>query len=253
MKNPRTHTIIFSPLGEGKTHAVRTWPKPMLFLGFDPPDKFGVLRRGAKIQESTGRFGPVEEMTHSDGVIRVEHFHDSTLLQRQPTPTAFANFHDRLDLLYSEYKKWATVVIDSVTYAMMAARHQAQFVTNKGSRDPRQWDRDAADLGAQLFMGGLAMLRTNVVLICHVRTWRDEKGNPIETSMTLPGRLRDPGSGLGIGYGEIYRLYKQWSEKKQAYVRRFQTEADDEFHCATQIGAPNKCLAKYEALWKKEK
>lgn len=256
--HPLVHAITYSPTGFGKSTFLTTWPKPLLVLLFDPPDKAGPYRRDAALHDSIkklkGPFGLVERINCADGLTQVEHFHDTALMASDPklrTATAFPNFRARLDVLYGEYKNWATVAVDSVTYLAIAARKYEQYVLNPSAKDPRKWHAGAADNLEEILMIGLASLRTNVVLLVHLRTYHDEDGGTT-TQMTLPGRLGDAGSGLPIGYGELYRLYKKWSEKKGKFIRRLQTDGDDEHHASSQIGAPNNCLATYGALWPKE-
>lgn len=255
MSHPTTHTIIYSPTGQGKSTAAKTWVSAgdMLVLMFDPPDKAAPYRKGAKkVVRKTGRYGIVEECHHDTGLIRIEYFHDSSMLKQKPDAKAWTNFRNRLDSLYEAADRFQTICNDSITYAMFAARNWAQFDLMPNAKDARLWTREAADVGEQIFMIGMPSLPVNIVLLSHVRTYKDDDGM-VTKSMPLPGRMRDIDCGLPIGYGEYYRLYKTWSERKQRYVRRFQTEPDEEWHACSQINAPNRCLATYDALWQPKK
>jgi hypothetical protein len=268
-EHPPTHTILIAATGDGKSTAAVTWPKPMLVLLTDPPDKAGPYR--IKLDEATGRVietfpvkrikgptGRVEEITRPDGIVRIEHYHDPGMLKGGPDifgqravreARAFAKLLSRCEQLYDEFKKWKTIVLDSATYFVLHALKYEQYVLNPGAKDPRQWRIGAADACEELLMTGLPSLHTNLVLTCHVRGKRDAEGNEIGKSLSLPGRIGDPEGGIAIGWGEVYYLHADWSEKRQRYVRRFQTQRDDSWHCSTQIGAKNHCLASYAAVW----
>lgn len=180
------------------------------------------------------------EQDERELLIRIEHYNDDL----PEKPTVYQKFRERMAGFNGEVGYWKTAVLDSVTYMELAARLQAQYVLNPGSKEPRQWFAHSTECLEQMLLVRFGGLRLNIVVLAHVDEDKDEMTGAIVRSLKAPGRMR---SGTGSGYMEVYRsiILKDGDERLYA----LQTRTDNAFAAATQIDAPDPCKANYEALW----
>lgn len=178
-------------------------------------------------------------MSDRDRLIRIEYYHD----ENPEKPICYRRFSERMVNIHQE-KEWATVVVDSVTSMELAKRHEAQFKTLKGARDPRQWYAASKEGLEQMLMTRLGSLRKNVVVIAHVNITEDEAHGTIIYNPAAPGKLR---FALPSGYAESYYAFVK--PKRDGNLHLLQTERSSEFGACTQLPAPNPCKPNYKALW----
>ena len=246
-KTPNTdrqpiHCVVYGDSGAGKSTFAATFPKPMLVLLFDPPDKATpYFRRGAVQSHEWGA-----EVIYADRrTIRVEYYHDRSIGKAAPKPSAYRRFRERVDDLFTEYREWKTIVIDSLTFMELAARKNEQYVLNPTSRDPRQWYAGSTETLEEMLLMVFSNLSTNVVCCAHIDEKRDEVHGNMIYNPALPGRLSRR---LPAGYGELYRAYVARDDEENL-VHRLQTRATDEYNASSQIQAPDPCVPLYQSLW----
>ncbi len=252
--HPPIHVICYGDSGAGKTAFAATFPKPLLVFQFDMPDKETPYRvdplrrvpRGEQSGEGTTAWGcpyyDVTSLRTGKLLIRVERFLNP---EAEVFPDAYIRFLKRMAAFSAEYGDWATVVIDSVTFMELAARMAQQFITNKGSREPRQWWAGATDDLERMLMMRFASLPMNVVVIAHIdKQQQDFHGRALQT-VSAPGRLS---KGLPAAFGELYYAYPQRDADKNVSFW-LQTRSDLQHVAASQIGAPDPCPTAYAALW----
>lgn len=174
-------------------------------------------------------------------LIRLEYYHDEDATK----PICYRRFSERMVNIREE--SWKTIVLDSVTSMELAKRHEAQYKTLKGARDPRQWYAASKEGLEEMLMtrfGSLPSIGMNVVVLAHISDEQtDVEGHAIYNPMA-PGKLA---KGLPSGYAETYHAYA--IPKKEGNLYRLQTEADHEYKACTQIPAPSLCKPLYKELW----
>lgn len=175
----------------------------------------------------------------AEPIIRIEYYHDEDAQK----PICYRRFSERMVNIGRE--EWATIVVDSVTSMELAKRHEAQYKTLKGARDPRQFYAASKEGLEEMLMTRFGAMRCNVVVLAHINQTEDEAAGTIIYNPAAPGKLR---FGLPSGYAETYRAYVK--TKKDGNIYLLQTEIDGDYSACTQIPAPNHCRASYKALWK---
>lgn len=256
MERDPIHCMVYGDSGGGKSEFASTLPKPLLVLQFDPPDKSGpYLRKGRPQAPAEGEWGPTRNVWHKDKdetIIRIDYFCDPVAPRRVNnqtvnSPTAYPNFLKRMDQVYGEIRegKWASLVIDSVTYMEYASRMYEKFVLNPTAKDPRQWYGGSKDALESILMGSVVMLPCNVVVVAHIDEDRDDVHGNMIYNPAAPGKLSKR---MPAGYGELYRQYvKDEEDGKRVYL--LQTARSEEYNAGSQIGAPNPCVPHYKALF----
>lgn len=246
MVNKAIHVLVYGKPTVGKSTFAATFPKPMLVLCCDPPVKASPYLKG-------GEAGPItpwngvrfQEVRGEEGgmVTRVEYYFDSN-----PTePKAFMLLQQRLSVLPTEVDqgKWATVVLDSATFAELAARKMYQHHLEAGVKDPRKWYAGSTSEIEEIVMIRLASLFCNVVVTAHVDEDKDELFGRFVYYPAFPGKLK---CRVSSAYLETYHLNVSLDENG-GRLRRLQTEVDDRYIASSDIGAPNQCEPTYDALW----
>lgn len=244
------HTLIYGDSGAGKSTAASTYPYPHLIWMFDPygkelPYKKALVRDGAVIHQQVNQFGiPVEFLVHNEVLkVQIEHFIDADPRK----PEAFEKFLQRLDLFGKELPDWqhGTLILDSITFAELAARKWSQYKLNAGSKEPRQWFAASTDMLEETLMIRFGSMPMRVVIIAHVDEDKDEVHGEIVRNPSAPGRLRKRNP---AGYSELYRQYVQRDQKgNRAYL--WQTRSGGGYNCATQLDRlPDPCPAAYSQI-----
>ena len=252
---PFIHVVDYGPPGSGKSTFAATFPKPMLVIAFDPLGKEGpYLRRGIVSPEMEGEVGQplvVVESKKNPGktLVQVEFFHDTEVdADGKYRPVAYRQFLQRFPDLYQEVRdqKWATIVIDTLTFMELSARKLSQYDLDKTSREPRRWFAASTDMLEEAIMCRLGGLRTNVVILAHVDSDKDEVAGRMVFNPAAPGRLR---LRLGGGYPEVYVSHVKRDEKGGiSYV--LQTRADARYNASSVfLEAPDPCEPEYPKLW----
>ena len=182
------------------------------------------------------------EQEERELLIRVEHYND--LIPEKPT--AYQQFRNRMAFFDGEKDYWKTVVLDSITYMELSARLLYQFVLNPQGekKEPRQWYAASTEALEQMLLVRFGGLRLNVVVLAHIDEEKDELNGTYVRNPKAPGRMR---KGVGSGYMEVYHSFVGQDGDEKVYA--LQTRTDKQYAAASQIGAPDPCLADYEALW----
>jgi len=253
---PFIHVVNYGPPGAGKSTFAATFPKPMLVCAFDPLGKEGpYLKRGVVSPEMEGEVGQpllVVESKRTPGkaLIQVEYFHDTEVEEDgRYKPTAYRQFLRRFSTLYQEIRegKWATVVVDTLTFMELAARKLSQHDLDKTSREPRRWFAASTDMLEEAVMCRLGGLRCNVVILAHVDSDKDEVAGSMVSNPAAPGRLR---SRLGGGYPEVYVSHMRRDNKTGELRFSLQTRADKRYNASSVfLEAPDPCDPEYKKLW----
>lgn len=142
-------------------------------------------------------------------------------------------------------KDFKTVVFDSATTMELAARYREQFSLNPSAADPRQWYAGSTDQLEQMMFSWQASLRSNVVLLAHVDTQKDDVLGNMVYNPRFPGRLR---ASISANFGEVYHtLLTQTASGETLY--RLQTRTVPPFYASSMIQAPQGCDMHYDAVW----
>jgi AAA domain-containing protein len=253
---PFIHVVDYGAPGSGKSTFAATFPKPALLLMFDPLGKEGpYLKRGVVSPELEGEVGQplvVVESRKTPGktLIQVEYYHDTEVDDDgRYKPQAYRRFLRRFPSLYEEVRcgKWATVVVDTLTYMELSARKLSQYDLDKTSREPRRWFAAATDMLEEAVLCRLGTLRCNVVILAHVDNDKDEVAGITVSNPAAPGRLR---TRLGGGYPEVYVQHLRRSKKDGTLEYYLQTRADGRYNASSvYLEAPDPCSPDYNALW----
>jgi hypothetical protein len=93
----------------------------------------------------------------------------------------------------------------------------------------------------------LGGLRTNVVILAHVDSERDEVAGAMVYNPAAPGRMR---LRIGGGYPELYVAHVRRTEKGGDLEYYLQTRANARYNAASvYLEAPDPCVPHYAALW----
>jgi hypothetical protein len=251
MRRP-VHIAVYGIWGSGKSTFLSTLPKPMLVLMTDPPGKEApYLRRGALGAQTQGaHLQPVQQVmsrkTPGKCLIQVEYFHD--LNPRRPD--AHNRMRDRLDELADTeipVGKWATLVLDGITFSELNARKYAEHITLANAKDGRQWYAFSMHEVEEIVLKQLAFLPINVGVACHVDFDYDEVMGQRVHNPAAPGKLR---ARFGAGFPEMYVAHALTGKTGDASRYWLQTRTDTSYAAeSVLLQAPNPCEPTFEALW----
>lgn len=248
---PSLHVLCYGDSGSGKTTFAATFPKPMLVFAFDPRSKaLPYLNQGTVEPEIVDPQGtPVRVVLNGKNraIVQVEHYNDDTfdpaVLAARGQSYAYQRFLTRLSVL--DWSEWATIVIDSVTFAELSVRKMNQYYLNPTTKEPRQWFGASTDALEEILMIRFGGYPGNLVTICHVDEDKDEVFGQFVRNPMAPGRLRKK---LATAYGELYHMDVKVDQKgKIAY--QLQTRPNASYNACSRINAPDPCAPSYRALW----
>jgi AAA domain len=245
---PFIHTLLYGESGAGKSTLAATFPTPQLVFMFDPYTKdFAYLKDGRASGVIPDDRIPWQEVFDPEEKLlrHIEYF-----LDEDPTqPKAYQLFLHRFTTLHKAimqgHEPWATIIIDSLTMAELAARKLAEYKLNPTTKEPRQWFGYSTNALEEILMIRCGSLPRNVVVVCHLDKERDEVEGMMLRNPNLPGRLR---GNVASAFGEFYRVYRQ-REDNGRIIHYVQTRGDRFFNASTMIDAPNPCTPHYEKLW----
>lgn len=199
---------------------------------------------------------PFRDITHPDGVIRVEYYRDPD----PDAPQAYNMFRTRMAYFQQEYDQWKTVIVDSVTFMELMARKNDEKMINplppgktkqtvkKGDGvDPRQWFGASTDALEEMLCIRFASLPMNVVIVCHISETRNDVSGEILRMPFAPGRLSSRKL-LSAAYQEQYYAYTGRDEERNQ-THLIKTKNDGQWAATTQISAPDPCYPHYASLW----
>jgi hypothetical protein len=248
---PPIRVLCYGESGSRKSSFAATFPKPLLVLGFDPPDKMTPYTRlgrreifhdqGFYDQVGIGVTDVIDKVS-GEHLVRVEHYGDPD----PANPTAYQRFTARVPHLAAEAPSWGTVVLDSITFVQYAHLRWNERVLNPGYKDPRLWYGDLKREMVTQLMSRFVWLEANVVVIAHVSDKKDEFAEGTLRGVNAVGTL---GSELPAGYGETYHAVVVRDKDTKEFIYRLQTRSDNLWYSASQIQAPNPCELDYEKLW----
>lgn len=245
---------VYGEPGAGKSHFLADFPKPLLVWLFDPPGKAvpyykqGVLDPGLQ----TNKYGtPFRRVVDAKGelVVQVELYHDQVF----DRPDAYSRFLDRVGRAHREIgNPFASFAFDSVSLAAFRSRKFSQYDAKSDAKNPLQWYGDAADQIEDQLMGQLPGLSShaNVGVSFHISKTKVESEGTMVRGPWVPGKRLAETNMVMANYPEFYRIYVERSAKDPTKrIRYLQTESDETWIAATQIGAPDPCRARWESLW----
>jgi Asp-tRNA(Asn)/Glu-tRNA(Gln) amidotransferase A subunit family amidase len=250
VEHPIIQIGVMGESGSGKTTFADTLPKPAIVLSFDPRSKAMPYLHGAKVTEEVDEDGVRVLVAERDtGTTYVELYSNTDA----DTPDAWNRLRRRLRRLGAEIEEWGikTVILDSATFAALAARKYSQHILNKAGADKVHY-MYATDELEDVILGRLIHLNCNFVCLFHIDTDKDEMQGMMIRNAMMPGRLRASTPG---GFGEFYRAYAHREgatarERAEADpVHLLQTRPNESYNATTQIHPPDPCEQHYEALW----
>jgi len=227
-----------------------TFPKPLISLQTDPYGKESpILARGIVDQTPyQGEFGQfitqVKSKLDPERLLcQIEYFHDPDPRK----PQAFRQFRNRFDTLYPEVAegRWATVVIDGVTFLELISRKLYQHDEIKG-KEPRRWYAQSTEDLEELLMCRAGAMRCNVVVCAHLDKAYDEAAGGNVHHPAAPGRMS---SRFGAGFPEMYVCH---GIKKSDGAMNYYLQTRTDAKCAAEsvfLEAPDPCQPDYRALW----
>jgi len=249
MKHPWIHVVVAGGWGSGKTRFASSFPKPLISLQTDPYGKEApLLDRGLVGETVVGLFGQYVTTVNSKLdptrlLCQIEFFHDADPRK----PQAFRQFRNRFDTLFEEVQasRWATVVIDGVTFLELISRKLYQHDEVKG-KEPRRWYAQSTEDLEELLMCRAGALRCNVVVCAHLDKSYNEVSGVSVHHPAAPGRMS---TRFGAGFPEMYVAHclKQSDGQVKYWL---QTRTDSQ--CAASsvfLEAPDPCEPVYKALW----
>ena len=254
MDRPLVHLLLYGESGSGKSTGAATFPTPQLVFSFEPVGKeMPYLKRSGSHLEGEDEFGSFTEILSTktgESLVRVEHYIDGDIGVDESgkltvNPTAWLRFLRRCTTLRDAATTYRTIIVDSVTWADLAARNLEQYKLNKHAKEPRQWFGGATTALEQTLMIWFGSVRTNVVVVAHVDREKDEVHGVFLSNPKAPGRLR---SALASGFNEFYHAFVgRDGQGRPEYL--WQTRSDDRWNASSQNEAPDPCVPHYSAIW----
>lgn len=244
--------LIFGQDGAGKSYFAATFPKPMLVILFDPPDKASeYLNRGVAGEIESGPlcyFQNVFSTTDPEKrIIRVEYWGESN----PEHPTSYQRFMARTANFEKEIASegYETVILDSVTSFELACRYYSKYGINAANADGRAHFNFSMQACEQFIMTRWPnLIRANAIAIAHYDEQKaeSEDGETVTTKkmIAVPGKLPNR---IGTAWSEVWRVYKE-TETGQ---RRLQTQERprNSFVCKSAMHFVDGGVPHYEALW----
>jgi hypothetical protein len=248
-------TLVYGDTGAGKSTFAASFPFPRYVAMFDPKSKATPYRKRGRLAAQYASHDLETDVwdIHSkkkpeELATRIEFFIDADARQGKGVLYAAEKFDTRLNQVYQEVRegKWATVIIDSLSFLDYALRMCSQYKLNpttKAGNDQHgqvHYGHSAAML-EQLVNSKLAHLDCNVVLLGHVKMKEDRIRGSLAWMPEAPGQQarKLPGA-----FGEVYYMYV---DKEGDHL--LQTEKGEEYFASSQIPAPNPCVPDYNELW----
>lgn len=263
--HPPLQCLIYGAFGMKKTTFASTFPTPGYVVMFDSYGKATPYHRmGDDVERTADDNGvPVHRVYRGDTLLWEIHYY---LDQNPEKPDAFALF--RADIRNFDPTPWATFVFDSLTSAALSAYLEQRFSINPDDEskftDKKQlkWRAGLTDQIEMNLCRRFTAYPNNVVVIAHSaedtrqvvdkqqgvvqKLIRAEVGDEMLRGIAAPGRLAKA-NGLPSQYSEVYRANAKGTGKARKWY--LQTESDDDWLAATQIGAPDGCEPHYDNLW----
>lgn len=249
MTYPSSQWLIYGDPGSGKSHFAATFPKPLLVFNTDPRGKaMPYLGKGSvTVGESNGVPCHFVANKKGENIITVEYYQDIDIKGGSHTIYAYEQLEDRITLLHDEIEqgKWATVVLDSLSFLEYQVRKLHQYKLNPKSnsgntQDARQWYNSSAEVLEEFCYSRLSWLPINVVVLAHIRDTQSGIRGHTTWTPEAPGVK---GRKLPGAFAEVYVVHST------SEGRSLQTENDTSFIATTQIMAPDGCEPHYKALW----
>lgn len=255
---PPVHLIQYGDSMAGKSAAAATFPMPNLVLLADLPGKeTPYTRYGATLEREDGILDVYDD--GAELIIRIERYNDLD----PEHPVAWANLRKRVIQLAMEMDQWATVTLDSFTFAEIIARYESQYRLNASSKEPRQHYAYSTEELERIVMVRLGSLPCNVVINMHIDevvvqdathlggvnvVVKDTVNGIRLASAAAPGRLRKR---MPAGFNTLVRTYTTVEGSKLRHL--WQGQADSTYNAGSNILAlPPVLEANYDALWEAE-
>lgn len=192
-----------------------------------------VLPPGWRLDKRGTKFYDIVDPRSRSLLFRVGRYDDPVI----DRPEGFARFLEYLPVFLSELEagKWASFILDSVSFASISGRKYHQYDLNEDAKDPRQWYGGAVDLLEEVLCVQLPALPCNVGVVMHVSKTKVEAEGTMVRAPLAPGRLLNMVAGA---WPELYRLHVI-TEKDGKKFRIFQTDSDEKWQAGTTIDAPD--------------
>jgi hypothetical protein len=247
-----TSWLFYGDFGTLKSTLAASFPKPMLVHCFDQPGKDRPYWRRGKQSALEDVGGVPTRLVHhpktGKAIVRIEYYRNADATK----PHAIADFRRQFQHIEATIERYRlkTIVIDSLTYMELAARHEAQHKLLKGARHAMKFYSHAKDVIEELVSiraCGLAELGVQVVVLAHIKSAPiqvDAEGDAIGSELFGPAAPGQLTRGLPGGFAEVYRTYVVQE------VPMIQTVADNKYQATTQIPATNKLeFPTYKRIW----
>lgn len=143
--------------------------------------------------------------------------------------------------------KWAGFILDSMSFAALAARKYHQYELNPDTSNPLQWHGGGTDIIEEVACLQLPALACHVGAIFHVHTRKTEESDAKTKSTRqpfVPGRRMEETKMVSAAWPELWRIHiqneKSKTEEGKVIRRRYlQTEGSQSFQAGTTIGMPD--------------
>lgn len=249
-QHPPIHCVVYGNWGSGKSTFFATWPKPMLVLFTDPPDKAAPYwRRGLVTHLGDNRTHVMSRKDPERLLIHVEYFADRNPQQPSAHLEFRARFLEALEGLVAD-GHFASLIVDGLTFLELNARKYAEYGDPRlrTAKDPRQWYAYSAHECEELIVQQCGFLRgVNVGIAAHVDARDDEVAGVQVYTPAAPGKLR---TRFGMGFPEMYVAHTLVGGKDKPQRYWLQTRTNHTHAAASgMLEAPDPCEPDYKALW----
>lgn len=136
--------------------------------------------------------------------------------------------------------KWGGFILDSVSFAALAARKLHQYVLNPDTSNPLQWYGGATDIIEELLCSQLPNFACHLGVAYHVHVRKIEESEGGSKSMRqpfVPGRRLEETEMTAAAWPELWRLYvKRDGEKRKRFL---QTDCSTSYQAGSCVGMPD--------------
>lgn len=170
-------------------------------------------------------------------IAKIEYFFDID----PECPSAFERFRE--SILQRDHSQFKTVILDSFTSGLRAARWSEQFIHLAGAKGHAQmkWWGESGDKLERAIAGPFKHMTTNVVIIGHIGTKPDNLRGTLVYGLEASGRLSH---GLPRDFGEVYVAdIDEDTEGNEFYS--IQTAKSNKLMAKSHLGLPSPLVIPY--------
>lgn len=193
---------------------------------------------GEQLDKRNTPYYDVHDPTTGDHICRVAAYSNPIVFDSDGVERLIHYFPVFLKEL--EKGKWGGFVLDSVSFAALAARKLHQYTLNPDTANQLQWYGGATDLIEEILCCQLPSFPCHVGVAYHVHVRKVEETEGRAKSMRqpyVPGRRLEETKMTAAAWPELYRLYiKTEEEKRRRYI---QTECSATYQAGSCMGMPD--------------